>query len=201
MEPATTRKPRTQPAEKRRGDLMNAAQKLFLEQGVPGTTIEQITLGADLSKGAFYLHFASKEEIHLALCERFCRHYNAAVRGAIAKRPKKDWRGKVSAWVRASTVSLLDEGELVNMLFHVHPIPPDTGWDEIVVEPLLHLLEAGAQQGAWELSDSRFTAVFLYSGLHGVVDDVLISKRRANRTQLLREVEAICMTALKLPMS
>ena len=201
MEPATTRKPRTQPAEKRRDDLMNAAQKLFIEHGVPGTTIEQIALGADLSKGAFYLHFTSKEEIHLALCERFCRHYSATVREAIAKRPKKDWRGKVTAWARASTAGLLDQGDLVNMLFHVHPIPADTGWDEIVVTPLLELLDAGVRQGAWELSDSRFTATFLYSGLHGVVDDALMSKGRASRAQIVREVEAVCVTALKLSRS
>lgn len=196
MEPATKRKPRTQPPEKRRDDLMNAAQGLFLEHGIPGTTIEEITLGAELSKGAFYLHFTSKEEVHLALCERFVRRFNEGVREAIAKRPKDDWRGKVTAWVRASVAGLLDEGRLVNMLFHSYPIPPSTGWDNIVIEPLFDLLEAGAKQGAWKLADSRFTAVFLYSGLHGVVDDALMNGRRTNRAQLLREVETMCMTAL-----
>lgn len=198
MEIATKRKPRTQPAEKRRDDLMNAAQRLFLEQGIPGTTIEQIALGADLSKGAFYRHFLSKEEVHLALCERFGRRFNESVRSAIAKRPKGDWRGRISAWARASVAGLLDEGDLVNVLFHAHPIPPSVGWDDSVIEPLLDLLEAGAKQGAWELADSRLTAIFLYSGLHGVVDDALLGKRQTSRTRLLREVEAICMTVLKL---
>lgn len=198
METVTKRKPRTQPPEKRRDDLMNAAEKLFLEHGVSGTTIEQIALGADLSKGAFYLHFTSKEEIHLALCERFGSRFNASVKQAIAKRPKVDWRGKISAWVRSSVNGLLDEGDLVNMLFHAHPIPPNVGWDDTVIEPLFDLLEAGAKQGAWDLADSRFMAIFLYSGLHGVVDDALMSKRRTSRAQLLRSVEETCLAALRL---
>lgn len=52
------------------------------------TTIEQIVLGADLSKGAFYLHLASKEEIHLALCERFGSRFNEKVQEAIARLPQ-----------------------------------------------------------------------------------------------------------------
>lgn len=196
MDTATKRKPRTQPPEKRRDDLMNAAQQLFLEHGIPGTTIEQIALGADLSKGAFYLHFDSKEEIHLALCDRFHKRFNEIVREAVAKRPKNDWGGKITAWVRACVTTFLDEGDLVNALFHAHPVPPSSGWDNVVGEPLIELLEAGGRQGAWNLPDSRFIAIFLYSGLHGVVDDALMNQRRTNRTHLIREVEDMCMTIL-----
>lgn len=198
METAATRKPRTQPPEKRRDDLMNAAQKLFLEHGILATTIEQIALGAELSKGAFYLHFDSKDEIHLALCERFSLRFNDSVREAVAKVPKDDWRRKVTTWVRATVGGLLDEGDLVNMLFHSHPIPANTGWDDIVVAPLLDLLDAGAARGAWKLEDSRFTAIFLYSGLHGVIDDALMGERRTNRTRLMRGIETMCLTALGL---
>jgi AcrR family transcriptional regulator len=196
MDTATKRKPRTQPPEKRRDDLMNAAQQLFVEHGIPGTTIEQIALGADLSKGAFYLHFDTKEEIHLALCDRFHKRFNGIVREAVAKRPKNDWGGKIRAWVRACVTTFLDEGDLVNALFHTHPVPPSSGWDSVVGEPLLELLEEGEKEGAWKLADTRFSAIFLHSGLHGVVDDALTNQRRSSRTQLIREVENMCMTIL-----
>lgn len=196
MDSVAKRKPRTQPPEKRRDDLMNSAQKLFLEQGIPGTTIEQIALGADLSKGAFYLHFDSKEEIHLALCERFSTRFTERVRKAILKRPDGDWRGKVAAWVRASIGGMLDEGDLVNMLFHGQPLPPVSGLDSIVIEPLLDLLEAGAAKGVWALTDCRFSATFLYSGMHGVVDAALMNEGRKSRSDLIRRVEAMCLIAL-----
>ena len=60
MRTATRLRPRTKAPEERRDELMNAAQRLFLEQGVATTTIEQITMGADVAKGTFYLHFSSK---------------------------------------------------------------------------------------------------------------------------------------------
>lgn len=198
MEPVTKRKPRTQPPEKRRDDLMNSAQELFLQHGILGTTIEQIALGAELSKGAFYLHFASKEEVHLALCERFVGRFNDGVLEAIARQPKNDWRGKITAWARASVNGFLQEGDLVNMLFHAQPIPPSSETVNVVIAPLLDLLESGAHEGAWMLDDSRFTAVFLYSGLHGVVDDALLNGRRPSRHGLIGRIETMCLNALNL---
>ncbi|MGE6785858.1 TetR/AcrR family transcriptional regulator [Ensifer adhaerens] len=198
MEDAKKRKPRTQPPEKRRDDLMNAAEKLFLKNGISGTTIEQISLGADLSKGAFYLHFSSKEEIHLALCERFSRRFNESVHEAISRRAKSDWRGKILAWVRASTTGLLDHGALVNMLFHTSPIALDREWDEHVIAPIFKLLQTGVENGAWHLADCRATAIFLYSGLHGVVDDALMGPGRTNRARLVRGIEETCLATLRL---
>lgn len=196
MDPIAKRKPRTQPAEKRRDDLMNSAQDLFLKHGILGTTIEQITLGADLSKGAFYLHFASKEEVHLALSERFLSRFNDRVLNAITEQPENDGLRKVIAWSHASVDGILEASDLVNMLFHAQPIPPSSGTIDIVIAPLLAVLEAGSRDGAWKLDDCRFTAVFLYSGLHGVVDDALLSGRHPDRDRLLSRVEAMCRSAL-----
>ena len=53
---------------------MDAAEKLFLEQGVAPTTVEQITDGAGVAKGTFYLYFSSKEDILSALGDRFGDH-------------------------------------------------------------------------------------------------------------------------------
>ena len=51
MADPTQRQPRTKPPEQRRDDLMNAAQRLFLDLGVSATTVEQITSGAGVAKG------------------------------------------------------------------------------------------------------------------------------------------------------
>lgn len=52
-------------------EILDAAQKLFLEKGYDNTTIQDLTdeLGG-LTKGAVYHHFKSKEEIMDALSER-----------------------------------------------------------------------------------------------------------------------------------
>ena len=42
---------------------MDAAQALFLSQGVEATTISDIVAAADVAKGTFYTYFASRTEI------------------------------------------------------------------------------------------------------------------------------------------
>lgn len=51
--------------------ILDVAQRLFLEKGYEHTTIQDIVdaLG-DLTKGAVYHHFKSKEEILSAVCDR-----------------------------------------------------------------------------------------------------------------------------------
>lgn len=71
MRVAAKLRPRTKPPEARLDELMTSAQRLFLKHGVGSTTIEQITSGAEVAKGTFYLYFSSKEDVLEALRERF----------------------------------------------------------------------------------------------------------------------------------
>jgi AcrR family transcriptional regulator len=51
--------------------LLESAIKLFLKKGFRGTTIEDITLASNISKGAFYWHFSSKNEILASIMDQF----------------------------------------------------------------------------------------------------------------------------------
>lgn len=51
------------PATERRAELLGCALTLFFEKGYEATTINDILDRTGLSKGAFYHHFASKEEL------------------------------------------------------------------------------------------------------------------------------------------
>jgi AcrR family transcriptional regulator len=50
--------------ENRKNSILKAARKLFLERGFKAVTVDQIAAKADVSKGAIYLYFDSKEEIY-----------------------------------------------------------------------------------------------------------------------------------------
>jgi AcrR family transcriptional regulator len=73
-----------------------------------GRTIDQITSGADVAKGTFYLHFPSKEDLLVALGERFATKHLIRIQSAIAKRPQEDWTGKLATWAEASAGFYLD---------------------------------------------------------------------------------------------
>jgi AcrR family transcriptional regulator len=197
MKSAAQRRPRTKPPEARRDELMNAAQRLFLKHGVGATTIERITLGAGVAKGTFYLYFTSKEDVRAALGERFAQKHLARVTAAIAEQPEGDWMAKLATWAKASVAFYLDSIRLHDMLFHESRSPTREGLvDNIVIDHLAGMLQAGVNAGAWSIDDPRFTAVFLFSGCHGVVDDAVTKEKRIDRSGLMQRLEQLCFRAV-----
>ena len=57
-------------AEKTRESLLDAAELLFLRQGVAATTLEQIAREAGLTRGAVYWHFENKVALFQAMIAR-----------------------------------------------------------------------------------------------------------------------------------
>jgi AcrR family transcriptional regulator len=198
MRAVTKMRPRTKPAEERRDELMNAARNLFLKNGVGATSIEQITDGADVAKGTFYLHFASKDDILLALRERFVQGLLEVLKRASARRPEDDWKGKLAAWAKAGVAYFLDEAALHALVFHESTVPKEHGENTVIVH-LAGLLEAGTAAGAWSVDDAHFTATFLFHGLHGVVHDALATEKRVARGRLVAKVEDACFKAVGQP--
>jgi AcrR family transcriptional regulator len=59
--------------EVRKGELLDAAQKLFFEQGYETTTVSAIIHSVGVAKGTFYHYFKSKEDLLDELVQRFSR--------------------------------------------------------------------------------------------------------------------------------
>jgi AcrR family transcriptional regulator len=178
---------------------MNAAERLFLKKGVEPTTVEEITNAADVAKGTFYLHFSSKEEIRIALGDRFAQQLLMKVKRAVAGREEDDWEGKLAAWAGACVTGYLDSIELHDILFYSSRPPAREGLvDNIVIDFLIELLRTGVEAAAWSVGDARSTAVFIFSGLHAVVDDAYSKEKRINRGRLSKSVELLCFRAVGL---
>jgi AcrR family transcriptional regulator len=172
MGPDVPSKPRTKPADERRDDLMNAAERLFLDHGVAATTIEQITSGAGVAKGSFYLHFTAKEDVVAALRLRFAERVGGIIASAVDRVAGDDWRGRLAAWLTACAQGYATFASLHDMVFHDVPPPTHAGLaDNPLIDGLTQLLAAGDAAGAWRLEEPRFTAVFLFNALHGVILD------------------------------
>jgi AcrR family transcriptional regulator len=179
---------------------MNAAQRLFLEHGVGPVTIEQITSSAAVAKGTFYLYFSSKDDLLGALRKRFAEQLLARIRSAIAKRSQAHWKERLSAWAKAIIAGYLDSMRLHDILFYAsRPLSREGLIDNIIIDDLCHLLETGVAAGAWSIDDPRFTAVFLFSGVHGVVEEACAKHKKVNRVRLARRLERLCFRAVGLP--
>ena len=57
-------------AERTRQAILDAAELLFLEEGIATATLERISRAAGVTRGAFYWHFKDKTELLRALQER-----------------------------------------------------------------------------------------------------------------------------------
>jgi AcrR family transcriptional regulator len=60
---------REQSKQRTRARLLAEAQRLFRERGYAATSLEQIAEAADVTKGAIYGHFVSKEDLMLSALE------------------------------------------------------------------------------------------------------------------------------------
>lgn len=70
--------------EKRRNEIVDAAEELFFSQGLQQTTMEQVAERTELSKGTLYLYFRSKDELYLAINVRAKRLMREQMEQALA---------------------------------------------------------------------------------------------------------------------
>jgi AcrR family transcriptional regulator len=62
---------RREPPEIRRAQILEAALQCFAEKGYHAATMDDLVRASGLSKGSLYWHFASKEDVFLALFDGF----------------------------------------------------------------------------------------------------------------------------------
>jgi AcrR family transcriptional regulator len=83
----------------RRGELLEAARRVFERDGYHGTTVSAIVQAAGLSQGAFYLYFADKKGIFAALQEEMATLLRRRIYWVT--RDESDPRRRLEAGLRA----------------------------------------------------------------------------------------------------
>ena len=182
---------RTKPAEQRRADLLAAGQAQFLAKGVAATSLEDITNGAGVSKGLFYLYFRSKEDLVLALQDQFSRGFAERILAAADAEP--DWGAKLDACVQVSFDFYRDMHDLHEVLFRhaaghrEHAPGQQTAGQQTagqqavgqqtagqreeaghgrVVQAIQRILTEGTAAGALDVEDPETTAILCYASMH-----------------------------------
>ena len=183
---------RTKPAEQRRADLLAAGRTLFLAKGIAATSLDDITRRAGVSKGLFYLYFASKEDLVLALQEQFSRE--VAARMSAAADIQADWAARLDACVTAGFECYRELHDLHEVLFHhAHPARPEPAAATLVIRDLL---AAGVSAGALDVSDPEATAVLCYASMHAFD---LRGHGGPDDTRLIRAAQQLVRRAAGLP--
>ncbi|MCI4675888.1 TetR/AcrR family transcriptional regulator [Candidatus Mycolicibacterium alkanivorans] len=71
-----------------RAFLLQAAAEVFAERGYTETTMAELITRSGLTKGAFYFHFSSKEQLALAVIEEKQHQWIDSVQAAISAEPR-----------------------------------------------------------------------------------------------------------------
>jgi AcrR family transcriptional regulator len=73
----------------RRESILAAAERVFVRKGISSATMEDIAREAELSKGALYLYFQSKDELFLAIALRAADEFGARYAAALSRKSDK----------------------------------------------------------------------------------------------------------------
>lgn len=128
--------------EQTRARLREAANDLFLRQGVEKTTVDQIVTKAGVSKGTFYLHFERKEELLLEYGTRRLKRVREMLPDLIAgKSFRESLEVILDAAVRGKTWGREVTGRaILEMGTSAERVPMDA--PHRVLEPLLVVAQA-----------------------------------------------------------
>lgn len=165
--------------EKRRNEILDAAEELFFSQGLQQTTMDDLATRTELSKGTLYLYFRSKDEVYLGINVRakklMCEQMERA-----AGLPGKG-REKVLALGRAylgfsleypdyaqvMQSCMISEGELLDANVYAREAHEH---GERALMLLFKALQTGQIDGSIKTSlDTRKTGLLLWAQLTGIL--------------------------------
>jgi AcrR family transcriptional regulator len=162
----------------RRGEILHAAERIFVREGYHGATIRKIADEVGLSSTALYMHFRDKSEILVEICEEAFALL-IAQNDAIAAKPC-DPIDRVRAMLDAYMQFGLDNPNAYQLVFAT---PPGALSEEKIAVmyalgrrcygPFRDTVEASARAGKLRKGDVDVMAEVLWAGAHGLVSLLL----------------------------
>ena len=156
--------------EARRAGIVAAANRVFAERGVARATVADIVRSAGVAQGTFYLYFASKDELVLAVAEEMVQRLIDGIRVAASANgasavEKLLALGRLLGGVESSP----DSRELVELLHRPENRTLHDRLAEQITPRLVPLVESIVEQGVAEdlfhVADTSAAAWFVLGGL------------------------------------
>jgi AcrR family transcriptional regulator len=193
-----------------RNRLLTAAREVFLEHGLDRAKVEDITQAAGLSKGAFYLHFKTKEEAFKEILGGALAEVGAIMEDLEATRLKDADAGPervIESWLvadmtifeclwkhRAIMRLVLDGGGSPD---YQHLIEVFAEGAEQLVERLIRIsIERGYYR---EDIDSKQAAAFVAGGYDRLARRMVRERKKPDMERRLIAAQDLCLRALGTP--
>ncbi|WP_396900365.1 TetR/AcrR family transcriptional regulator [Mycolicibacterium sp.] len=155
--------------DRRRNELIDTAEQLFIEQGIRDTTVDDVLRTAGISKGAFYHYFSSKDDLIAASIERLVDGLTQAIQPVVDD-PDLSGAEKFSAFFAvksryqaaheryAQLLATLMQSDLSHYRFFVTA-------SRRLAKPFGTILKQGADEGSFRITHPAETAEILISAV------------------------------------
>ena len=182
--------------EQRRSAILRSARKEFFEKGFRAVTVDSIARRAELSKGAIYLYFKSKEEIYAQILLRDIDKFHDKVETILD--PTKSASDNLRNYAEVYAAFFISDRELfrifMNFMIQHNPvnftpnindhIVKSTNQTVIVIEQILQMgVERGEFPGCHNV---RICRNALWGLLNGIISLHLFTGREETREERVR---------------
>ncbi|MCX6668777.1 MAG: TetR/AcrR family transcriptional regulator [Methanothrix sp.] len=158
----------TKDPEERRQELIDAAERLFMEKGYEQTAVSDIVREVQVAHGTFYYYFPSKEDILEAVIEKNIAELESNVREIMQQRDLAT-AFKLNLMVNSIIGINVARRKLMDYLHEESNAVMHEKMERRTVDRLVPLLAEvvafGAEEGCFSVQNPRETAEFLLASL------------------------------------
>jgi AcrR family transcriptional regulator len=178
--------------EERKADLVEAAERLFLEKGYDNTAVGDIVKLVGVAQGTFYYHFKSKEDILGAVLVGSLDDVGRAI-SDITNRGDLTPSEKVGAVIRAAFETITQKQELIESLHRPGNALVHDKLRRITIDILVplteRLVEEGKRSGDFDVPHAREAGELILAAVAYSFDHPTLLSDPAHRGRMRAALE------------
>jgi AcrR family transcriptional regulator len=165
--------------EARRKEIIEAASKCFAEKGFHNTTMQDIYETANLSPGAVYNYFSSKEDIVVATIAAFSEWSISWLESVVSENPDDSFLKIIQSWITLIKQEIIGRGISVQLDYY-----SEASRNKAIREAVLKsqdathakLIEIIKQNQQWGVINAKLEPLAIARTLMGIMFGMMIHK-------------------------
>lgn len=195
-----------------RARLLEAARVVFSDRGLDRAKVEDITTRAQLSKGAFYLHFESKEEAFRELLAGVVSHLESLLDESSNEQLASDWdEGPLSQYLDACHRKNIEIFEFIwenrALMAMVFDGGGSASYQHLIEDfaqraqrQTATLIQHGIDIGLYRTDlDLEVAAAFIAGGFDRIARQMVREQRKPDLDAMLREIQWLFLGGMARP--
>ncbi len=152
-------------SEERRSEFVDAAEKLFKENGIVDTTINSIVKEMNVAKGLFYYYFKSKDDVIDAISDKYNEVFNEMMHASM---DKPTYEERLEQFIDNCIVSFrnlyekVDDSDVDLIQLSSKSIEEAKN---ATIDGLEKLLNEGVENGTYQFTHTRYYADIIVGGM------------------------------------